>query len=108
MNRNSLASILVLPVLALSACGGGSSEEDKVRDIVSESGKTPAKLCDHLAKAPLKAIGGKDKCLDAAKGQKGTDVKIDSVSIKGDTATVKGGANDKSDEIKLVKEDGDW
>jgi len=110
MNRTSVASILVIPVLALSACGGGgSSDEDKVRDIVTESGKTPSKLCDNLAAAPLKQIGGKDKCLQAAEGQKGTDVKIDSVTVDGDKATVKGGGGSSgSGEIKLAKEDGDW
>jgi hypothetical protein len=112
--RNAALSILVLPVLALSACGGGGgggSEEDKVRDVVKESAKTPAKLCDHLAAEPLKAIGGKDKCKELAKDQKGSDVKIDSVKVSGNTAEVKGsggGGDNGSGTIKLAKEDGEW
>ena len=110
MSRNLVLSILVLPVLALTACGGGGkSDEDKVRDVITESAKTPSKLCDNLAAASLKAIGGKDKCLTLAKGQKGEDEKIDSVTISGDDATVKGTSGTTgSDTIKLVKEDGDW
>jgi hypothetical protein len=110
MTRNSVASILVLPALVLAACGGsGSSDEDKIRDIVNESAKTPSKVCDNLAAAPLKAIGGKDKCLTAAKGQKGTDVKIASVKVDGDKATVKAsGGGSGTDSINLAKEDGEW
>jgi hypothetical protein len=112
MNRNSVASILVLPVLALSACGGGgggNSDEDQIRQIVTDSGKTPSKLCDNLAAAPLKAIGGKDKCKSLAKGQKGTDVKISSVTVNGDNATVKAtGSGSDTGDIKLIKENGDW
>jgi hypothetical protein len=111
MIRNIALSILILPVLALSACGGGggNSDEDKIRDVVTESAKTPAKLCDNLAAAPLKAIGGQDKCKQLAKGQKGADVKIASVTVKGNAATVKAsGAGNGSGNIKLAKEDGDW
>jgi len=113
MNRNLVLSILVLPVLALSACGssGGNSDEDQIRQIVTDSAKTPAKLCENLAAAPLKAIGGKAKCTELAKAQKGTDVKIGTVTVNGDAATVKvsgGGAGTSSDDIKLAKEDGDW
>jgi hypothetical protein len=107
--RNRALPILLLPVLALSACGGGgNSEEDKIRDIVSESGKNPSKLCDHLADAPLKALGGKDKCKELAKEQKGQDVKIESVKISGSTATVKGGGGKSSGDLKLAKENGEW
>jgi hypothetical protein len=63
-------------------------------------------LCDNLSAASLKAIGGKDKCTTLAKGQKGEDEKVTSVTVDGDTATVKGTGG--TDTIKLVKEDGDW
>ncbi|MCW2995316.1 MAG: hypothetical protein JWQ18_2811 [Conexibacter sp.] len=111
MNRNLVLSMLALAVLALPACGGsgGSSDEDQIRQVVTESAKTPAKLCEDLAAAPLKAIGGKAKCTQLAKGQKGADVKIGTVAVKGDTAIVKAaGAGSGTGDIKLVKEDGDW
>lgn len=101
--------ILVVAALGLSACGG-SSEEDQVRDVVKESVKTPTKLCDNLAAPALKTLGGEAKCKALAKDQDGQDIKITSVDVKGDKATVKGTGKDGKDAgtLNLVKEDGDW
>jgi hypothetical protein len=109
--RLTAAVALGMSAFALAACGGGSSDEDKITDIVVSVGKDPAKLCDHMAASVDKAIGGKDGCLKAAKADGATDpdIKVDSVTVDGDTATAKvSGSNTNTDSIKFVKEDGDW
>ena len=110
LTRATALSVLVVPVLALSACGGGGkNDKDKITDIVNQGSKDPATICDHLAAAPLKALGGKAKCLVASKaGDADANFKISSVTIDGDKASVKGKGKEGSQTIKFVKEDGDW
>jgi hypothetical protein len=104
------ATLLAVPVLALTACGGGSSDKDKISDLINKVGDDPSYLCQHMSAKVDKAIGGKDGCEKAAKAEdaKDPDVKIDSITIDGDSATAKITGNDGADTVKLVKEDGDW
>lgn len=103
--------MLVVPALALAACGGGSSDEDQMTDIIIKGGKDPVTICDHISADLLKAFGSVEKCQTAAKEDtegKDPDVKVDSIAIKDDTATAKITGNQGAQTVKFVKEDGDW
>ncbi len=108
--RKPLLLLSLSGTLALAACGGdsGSNDEDTIRGIVEDSAKNPVKVCDNLAPAPLKTIGGKAACQKLAKAQKGRDAKIDSVSITGDKAAVKADDGTGSSTLNLQKIDGAW
>ncbi|HEY8637933.1 MAG TPA: hypothetical protein VIL64_01735 [Solirubrobacteraceae bacterium] len=107
-----LASVAVVPALALSACGGGGSDKDKITSIVKDVGKNPSNLCTKYA-APdlLKQIGGVDKCKALAKADpKAVDpnVKVDSVTVNGSTATAKITGNSGKNTVAFKKENGSW
>jgi hypothetical protein len=103
--------LLVVPVLAITACGGGSSDNDKITKIVIDGGKNPVTICDHISTGLLKAFGSVEKCQAAAKADKsGKDpnVKVDSIDIKNDKATAKITGNQGHGTISFAKQDGDW
>jgi hypothetical protein len=103
--------LLVVPAMALAACGGGSSDKDKITDIIKDGGKDPASLCDHLTADLVKGFGSVEKCQAAAKADKSgkdPDVKVDSIDIKDKKATAKITGNQGGDTLTFVKEDGDW
>jgi ABC-type glycerol-3-phosphate transport system substrate-binding protein len=108
--RLTAAAVLGTSALALAACGGGSSDKDQLTDLIKKVGNDPAYLCDHMSAKVDTAIGGKDGCLKAAKadGAKDPDIKIDSITIDGDSASAKITGNKGPDTVKFVKEDGDW
>lgn len=104
-----MLSLLAVPAVALSACGGGKSDKDKLTDIIKEGGKTPSSVCDHVTDALLKQLGGKDACVKASKSQPGDDsTKIKSLKIDGEKATASVSDKSGANTIKFVKEGGDW
>ncbi len=109
-SRASSLSLLAIPVLALSACGGGSSDKDKITNIIKDGGKDPSTVCGHLQEKTLKALGGKAGCEKASKDPSAKDpnVKINSVKVDGDKATAKIKGNQGDQTIQFVKEGGDW
>ena len=107
--RRVMPVLAALP-LAFAACGGGDSDEDKIKAIIKEGDSKPESICDNASKALLEQLGGKDKCLEAAKAQGNEDdpSTIKSVKIDGDKATVDLTDKDGAQSVKFVKEDGDW
>jgi len=109
LSRNRLALLLVTPALALSACGG-SSDSDKISDIIKNGDKDPTTICDN-ASAKLKALLGGDKCKDAARAYSNKshvvgDIKV---TVNGDKATATFKTSDgKTQHPSFIKEDGDW
>lgn len=108
-----LYAALAVPALTLAACGssGGGSDKDKITSIVNGVAKDPSSLCQHMAPALLKQIGGDAKCKAAAKADPtGPDksTKVESIKITGDTAVAN--VKDKSGKtaVKFVKVGGDW
>jgi hypothetical protein len=105
-----LALLLVVPALALGACGGGDSDEDDIKGIINDVSDEPASICDHATKTVLQQVGGSvEACRKAAAGQKSnSDVKVNSVDVNGDKATAKIKSSGGERTIGLVKEDGEW
>lgn len=106
MYAKATTALLTSAALLLSACG--SSDEDKIRSIVEDGAKKPATICDNLSAAPLKTIGGKDGCKKLADKQKPTEASVESVSVDGNKGSAKVKDKDGSNDVKFVKEDGDW
>jgi hypothetical protein len=100
--------LLLVPLAFLAACG--SSDKDTISSIIEEGGKDPATICDHLTKAGLDQLGGKDKCVQLAKAQGGQDPHVDikSVKVDGDKATAEVQSKDGKNTIHFVKEGGEW
>jgi hypothetical protein len=109
-----LALILVVPALALTACGGGdkkSSDEDQITSIVNTVAKDPAKLCDYASKDLLQQAfkGSVAECKKAAASEKSDGAAtIDSLDVKGDKATAKITDKAGSTTVNFVKEDSKW
>lgn len=110
-HSRTLATLAVVPLTFLAACGGGgSSDKDKITKIIKDGGKDPATICDHLDPTLVKQLGGLAGCKKAAKaadnGDKSVDIK--SVDVKGDAATakIKGASGDQT--ISFIKKSGDW
>src|SRR4051794_30957406 len=112
LKTRTLALALVAPALALSACGSsGSSDKDKITDIVNEVAKTPAALCDHLStelrKSPFGGSGDKEK--EAGKAQKSDgEADIKSVDVDDGSARVKRGEDADDNTVKVAKREGQW
>ncbi len=107
MYAKATTTLLASAAILLSACGG-KSDEDQIRGIVEDGAKKPSTICDNLAAAPLKTIGGKDGCKKLADQQKATDASVESVSVNGDKGSAKVKDKDGSNDVKFVKEGGDW
>jgi hypothetical protein len=116
--------LIVLSAVLLCACGGGPSEQDRVRATVDAFRKaTAAKDYDKLCKqilAPalvekIKAAGlpcevALEKGLGSVKDPK---VSIGAIAVHGDTATANvlttaEGEKPSRDTLKLTKVDGEW
>lgn len=108
--RRILAVSLLGAALALGACGGGESDEDKIKDIVASVDKKPASLCtDYASDKFLAELGGEEACKKSAKeaGNRGkskvTDLEVDG---KKATATIKD--KDSKSEVTFTKDGDDW
>ncbi|MCW2966862.1 MAG: hypothetical protein JWM71_634 [Solirubrobacteraceae bacterium] len=109
--RSTMVTLLVLPALALGACGG-SSDKDKITSLVKKIDKDSSALCDNATDKLLQQLGGDAaKCKETARGYPNDD-KIKgaiTVNVSGSTATadfttVKG----KKNHVTFVKDGGNW
>ena len=108
--RGTLATLLVVPALALAACGG-SSDKDKITDLVKKVDKDPAALCENATQNLLDKLGGDpDKCKQAARAYPNTDhIKGDiTVKVDGDNATADFKTTSGTTHVTFVKDGGDW
>ena len=108
----TLALALAVP-LGLTACGGddnGGSDEDQVRDVIELVNNQDESACDKLTDKYMKDVigGDRDDCEKQVKNTPKNAVKIKTVKINGDKATVTGDIQGGTGEIFLVKDGGDW
>jgi hypothetical protein len=84
------ATCTVASSLLLAACGG-TSDQDQIKQIITSYGVTPTKLCTEYATPKMirDTFGTKAQCVAAAStvGAADPHVKVDSVTVKGTTAT---------------------
>lgn len=113
MRGSRLLAALVVPALALGACGDGTTDADAITKIVRDGARDPATICDHLSDALTRRMRGVDACRRqarrAARGHGGPDrITIDRLQITGDTATVRLTGRDGRGAVALVKDHGSW
>ena len=102
--------MLLVPALALGACGSDDNAEDDIRGIIEDVSQQPSTLCENATEDLLKQVGGSEEsCKKAASGQR-SDRKVDvnSVEVDGDEATAKIKGTDGDRTIMFEKEGGDW
>jgi hypothetical protein len=102
--------MLLVPALALGACGGGDDAEDQIRGIIDDVSKKPATLCENATEGLLKQVGSTEEaCKQAASGQRpDRKVEIRDIKVDGDRATAMFKGTDGDRIILFEKEDGDW
>jgi hypothetical protein len=116
-------ALLVLAALALTACGGGSSDEDKIAETIETAATTSdPSNCTELetlsfveqnsqqkGKAAIKAC---EKEAEAGE-EEAEGANVSNVSVSGSKATAEaefegGSLGSQSLEVALVEEDGNW
>lgn len=95
--------------LALAACGGSSSDEDKIKNLVKQVDDDPTALCENATKELLAQLGGEAGCKQLAKTNNGASKsKVSNVKVDGDTATATVTDNSGPSTVTFQKVDGDW
>ena len=113
MRRLSL--VLVLPALALGACGGdGDGDEDKIKDVIQGVARDAATLCDNASDKLLEIFGGDVEACKKSAAENPDDsseeisTDID-VKVDGDKATADFTDNEgKEQHVTFVKDGDDW
>jgi hypothetical protein len=106
----ALATLLVVPALALAACGGGSSDVSQIKDLIKKVADDSSQACTHLTKHELSQLGGsKDACVSGLKDSPRGYIKGPiSVDVSGDNATADFTAENGKRHVSFVKQDGKW
>jgi hypothetical protein len=101
--------VVLATAVPLAACGG-SSDKEKITRILTDGGRRPATICDHLDRPTLARLGGRAKCLKASRAPDAKDpnVKVESVKVSGDKATARITGKSGRDTVHLIKQDGGW
>ena len=107
--------------LSIAGCGGGSSDEDNVQDVLTTAFTSDdPEICDSITQNLVEQLTGEkgDKAVEtcrqqAQQGDPADDVEFSDVTVNGDTADatfdISGGTSDGGHvKAKLIKEDGDW
>jgi hypothetical protein len=118
-----LLGLLALAALTLSACGGGSSDEDKIAETIETAATTnDPKNCTELetlsfveqnsqqkGKAAIKACEEEAEAgEEEAEGANVSNVKVDGEKATAETEFEGGSLGSQSLEVALVEEDGTW
>ena len=105
--KRALTALLAASMLAVAGCG--SSDEDKIKDLVEKIANDPAALCDNATSELLEGVGGEAACKQlAAKEKPDKTAKVSNLKIDGDNATATITDSEGPNEAKFAKEDGDW
>lgn len=105
------ASILLLAVPVLAACGG-DSDEDQISDIIKKGATDPSSVCDNATDKVLKQVGGSvEACQKAAKAssdQNSGEPKDLEVEVDGAKATARFKDEDGDNDLRFVKDGDTW
>ncbi len=125
MNKRILAplALLVLAALALTACGGGSSDEDKITETIETAATTTdPSNCTELETQRFAEQNSQEKgkaaiktCEEEAEAgeEQAEGANVSNVSVNGSKATAEvefegGSLGSQSLEVALVEEEGNW
>lgn len=125
MNKRYLVplALLVVAALTLVACGGGSSDEDKITEAIETAATTSVPSnCTELETQRFDEQNSQQKGKAAVKAceeeaeqgeEQAKSANVSNVSVDGDKATAEvefdgGSLNSQILEIALVEEQGDW
>lgn len=117
-----LPSIAIVAALALAACGGGESEEDKVEEVIvgSATNTDPARCTELNTQAFMEQLSQEDGkaavegCEREAEGNEGADsVEVSKIEIEGADATAEvavtgTGLDGQSLEVAVVEDGDEW
>jgi hypothetical protein len=113
--RRTLSLALLLPVLALGACGGGDGDADQIKGVIADVAEDAATICDNASDKFLGQIGGDAEACkkSAAENPDDSDKTIEpdkiTVKVDGETATADFTDNDgEKQHVTFVKAGGDW
>lgn len=125
MKKRNLAPLALLAVaaLALSACGGGKSDEDKIAEVIEKAATTDdPSNCTELQTRRFNEQNTQQKGKAATKAceeeaeageEQAKGAKVSNVSVNGGAATAEvefegGSLGSQALEVALIQEDGDW
>ena len=95
--------------LGLTACGGGKSDSDQVKEVATQIATANPKVCDNVTASFLKNLGGtKAQCQKSAKASKSKDAKVGAVKVTGKKATAVLSQGSSKVTLQLVKAGSDW
>jgi hypothetical protein len=113
-----IAAAIAAAVLA--SCGGSDtgkesratrtpSDKDKVEQSIADFyGAEPKAICGSLSPSALQRLGGRQRCLSAARGRKATHYNLDSVRFASGKAIAVVQSEGKVLQFTLVDENGGW
>jgi hypothetical protein len=107
------AAGLVALALVAAGCGGdggGSSDEDKITEVLEAVAEDPSSICEHFTDETLSTLGGADGCRQAGESSdsEGGAVEIDDIAVDGDTATARVTQQEGDSTISLVRVGDQW
>jgi hypothetical protein len=104
----------------LASCGGSDtgteshatrtpSDKDKVEQSIADFyGAEPKVICGSLSPSALQSLGGRPRCLSAARGRNATPYNLDSVRFASGKAIAVVRSEGKVLQFTLVDENGAW
>jgi hypothetical protein len=116
-------ALLVLAALTITACGGGSSDEDKITEVIEKAATTTdPSNCTELETQrfneqndQVRGKAANKACEEQAEAgeEQAEAAKVSNVSVNGEKATAEvefegGSLGSQTLEVALVQEDGDW
>jgi hypothetical protein len=102
-----LAGLIGLPLAVIALGGGAGSSAGQITSLLQRGTADPAVQCNHLSSGMLLAVGGHAACVAASPGR-GPGGTVHDVRVHGSTATAIVSTNDGDENVRLVRQDGDW
>jgi copper chaperone CopZ len=116
-------ALALVAALAITACGGGSSDEDKITEVIEKAATTvDPKNCTELETQRFNEQNSQQQgkaankaCEEEAEAgeEQAEGAKVSNVSVNGEKATAEvefegGSLDSQALEVALVQEEGDW